>query len=159
MSNNGLRHNPQNNMGQPYYPNQYEPYPNNPIMPPQQPKNSNPMGIAGLICSILAYLFSFIGLQLLFWPLGLVFSIIGLFKKPKSSAWAGLILSILYVIITIIMLLLLIFVGGPLISGIASVFLAVLGGLLELAGITVPYYFMFGNNNELLESLSMMALL
>ena len=57
------------------------------------------------------------------------------------------------------MLFLLIFVGGPLISGIASVFLAVFGGLLELAGITVPYYFMFGNNNELLESLSMMALL
>lgn len=90
--------------------------------PPAKEKQSNIMGMLGFICSILAYLLSFIGGQLLFWPLGLVFSCIGLFKKPRLWAISGLSLSVLYVVLFIFIFTVLASIGGP-IFGLLAAFL------------------------------------
>ena len=64
---------------------------------------SNGLGTAGFVLALINFIFSFIPfLSILFfilWPLGLIFSIIGIFSKPRGLAIAGLVLSLLGIIL------------------------------------------------------------
>ena len=105
-----------------------------------KPDESNNWGLIGFICTLLAYLLSFLGAQLLFWPLGFVFSIIGLFKKPRTFAIIGLLLSILYLAISIFVFTVLASIAGPIFSVIAP-FLApaVVLEILGLLAVIFPF--------------------
>lgn len=64
----------------------------------------NPMGVAGFVMALLGVFLSWVPiLGWLLWALGGLFSVIGLFKKPKGMAIAG-------VVLTFIDLILLLFV-------------------------------------------------
>ncbi len=70
-----------------------------------QPKGeeNNGIGIAGFVLSILALVLSCVPfLNFILWILGLVFSAIGLSKRPKGFATAGLIISLLGLIILVL---------------------------------------------------------
>ena len=85
-------------------------------MPPQgrqwqeplpQREQTNGMGIAGFVLSAMASLgcgVAYVSGPL--WLLGLVFSIIGLNRKPRGLAIAGLIISLVGIVIGIVILLL-----------------------------------------------------
>ena len=63
---------------------------------------SNGIGTAGFIFALLGILLSWIPvLDFIIWILGLIFSIIGLFKSPRGLAITGFILSIIDIIIII----------------------------------------------------------
>ena len=65
----------------------------------------NGMGVAGFVLALLGLIFCWVpGLGLIFWLFGLVFSIIGMFKKTKSFAIAGLIISCLYLILATVVI-------------------------------------------------------
>lgn len=67
--------------------------------------HSNSIGTAGFVFALLGLIFCWVpGIDLILWFLGLIFSIIGLFKAPRGMAIAGFILSFV-VIITIIAVL------------------------------------------------------
>ena len=71
----------------------------------QQMNQSNSMGIAGFVLSIVAIIFSWIPvLNWILWLLGLIFSIIGMNRKPKGFAVAGLVISLLGLIVMIFLL-------------------------------------------------------
>lgn len=60
----------------------------------QTEKKSNGIGTAGFVLSLIAIFFGWIPfLGWILWLLGLIFSFIGLFKKPKGLAIAGLVIS------------------------------------------------------------------
>ena len=64
---------------------------------------SNSMGTAGFIIALLGFVFCWIPIvDIILWFLGLVFSIIGIFKAPRGMAIAGLILSLVIIIVIII---------------------------------------------------------
>ena len=113
-------------------PGQYPPRP----QPKPKKKGSNVMGILGFVFSLLAYLLSFIGGQLIFWPLGLVFSIIGLFKAPRTFAITGFILSIIYIIVFLMVIFLFATVAGSFMSillpFLTPEFILVLLGILTI---------------------------
>lgn len=57
-------------------------------------KESNGIGIAGFILSIVSVVVSFTSFfSVIFWILGIIFSIMGLFQRPKGFAIAGTIIS------------------------------------------------------------------
>ena len=61
-----------------------------------QKSQSNGLGTTGFICALLAILLSWIpGLDWILWLLGLIFSLIGCFKAPRGLAIAGLVISLL----------------------------------------------------------------
>lgn len=66
---------------------------------------SNGIGVAGfvlaLICAILSWL---PGVNLVLWFLGLLFSFIGMFKKPKGLAIVGFVISIIDIIIMVVVI-------------------------------------------------------
>ena len=69
----------------------------------QAEKKSNGMGIAGFVLALLALFLGWIPvLGWLMWLLGLVFSCVGMFKKPKGLAIAGLIISLISLIFLIV---------------------------------------------------------
>lgn len=71
---------------------------------------TNGMGTAGFVLSLLAWFFFWVPvLNLILWFLGLIFSIIGLFKAPRGLAITGFVLSTLSIIVVIFCL---IFIGG-----------------------------------------------
>jgi len=75
--------------------------------PPQtiivKQNQTNGMGVAGFILAVLAILLCWIPiLGQILWFLGLLFSFIGLFKNPKSFAIAGLIISLIGVVIFVL---------------------------------------------------------
>jgi len=77
------------------------------IPPPlYQPRaETNPIGLTGFILSIVAIVFSwlpFIGW--LCWLVGLVLSIVGLFRRPKGFAIAGLVISLIGFVVMFILL-------------------------------------------------------
>jgi len=75
-----------------------------PIYAQQLPEKNN-MGLAGFILSIVAIILSWVPfVGWLCWLLGLVLSIVGLFKKPKGFAIAGLIISLLGLILMVVLL-------------------------------------------------------
>lgn len=70
-------------------------------------KESNGTGTAGFVLSIISLFLGWIPLLgWLLWILGLIFSFIGIFKKPRGFAIAGLIISLIGLI-----LLVFIFIG------------------------------------------------
>lgn len=71
---------------------------------------TNGLGTAGFVLSLLAWIFCWIPvLNIILWILGLVFSIIGLFKAPRGLAIAGFVLSTLSIILVIVCI---VFLGG-----------------------------------------------
>jgi len=70
-------------------------------------RKTNGIGTAGFVLALIALFFGWVPLLgWLMWILGLVFSFIGVFKSPRGLAIAGLIISLIGIII-----LILIFVG------------------------------------------------
>lgn len=64
------------------------------------PAEKNGLGIAGFVLSLIALFFGWIPLfGWIIWVLGLIFSFIGIFKKPRGLAIAGLIISIVDVLL------------------------------------------------------------
>lgn len=69
----------------------------------QEIKETNSIGTAGFVLSIIALLLSWIPFVVqILWFLGVVFSIIGLTKQPKGLAIAGTIISFIGLILIII---------------------------------------------------------
>lgn len=67
-----------------------------------QQKESNGLGVAGFVISLVALLLSWIPvLNWILWLLGLIFSAIGICKRPRGLAIAGLVISLIGVIIII----------------------------------------------------------
>lgn len=68
-------------------------------------KESNGIGIAGFVLSIVSVVVSFTSLfSVIFWILGIIFSIMGLFQKPKGLAIAGTIISVVSGLLFILMI-------------------------------------------------------
>lgn len=77
--------------------------PYNPYMPPPPSNSTNTMGILGFIFSLLSLFIGFIPIfGWIIWVLGLVFSCIGLGRRPRALAVAGLIISVAVMIILIV---------------------------------------------------------
>lgn len=65
-------------------------------------QKSNGIGTAGFIISLLAFVFCWVPvLDFILWFLGALFSFIGIFKKPKGFAIAGLIISFIGIIVIV----------------------------------------------------------
>ncbi len=65
-------------------------------------KKGNSMGTAGFVLAILAIVFSWVPvLDFILWFLGALFSFIGVFRKPKGLAIAGLVISFIGIIILV----------------------------------------------------------
>lgn len=63
-------------------------------------KQGNGMGVAGFVLALLGLILCWVPiLNWILWILGLVFSIIGMFKPKKGLAIAGLVISCLYIIL------------------------------------------------------------
>lgn len=68
-------------------------------------KKSNGLGTAGFVLALLGVIFCWIPvLNWILWLLGLIFSFIGVFKKPKGLAITGLVLSFISIIVIIAVL-------------------------------------------------------
>lgn len=68
----------------------------------QQQSNSNGTGVAGFILAILGMFLGWVPiLGWILWFLGLVLSFIGLFKKPNGLAIAGLVISLIGIVLII----------------------------------------------------------
>lgn len=71
---------------------------------PQPAKSKNGIGTTGLVFSIVSLVFCWVPfLDLLFWFFGFLFSFIGVFKRPKGVAIAGLVIAVIS-LVTIICL-------------------------------------------------------
>jgi len=65
----------------------------------EQKKESNSIGIAGFVLALIALFIGWIPIfGWLFWLVALILSFIGVFKKPRELAIAGLIISIIGII-------------------------------------------------------------
>ena len=63
-------------------------------------KQGNGMGVAGFVLALLGLLLCWVPiLNWILWILGLVFSIIGMFKPKKGLAIAGLVISCLLILL------------------------------------------------------------
>ena len=68
-------------------------------------KKSNGMGIAGFVLSLVAIFLSWIpALNWILWLLGLVFSAIGMFRQPKGLPIAGLVISLLGLVVIFVVI-------------------------------------------------------
>ena len=68
----------------------------------QMEKKSNGLGTAGFVLALCGILFSWIpGFSWVLWALGFISSFVGIFRKPKGLAIAGLVISCLDLIILI----------------------------------------------------------
>jgi hypothetical protein len=64
----------------------------------------NGLGVAGFVLALLGVIFCWVPvLGWILWVLGLIFSIIGMFRRPKGLAIAGLVLSCIDLIVLIIL--------------------------------------------------------
>ncbi|MFD1421466.1 zinc ribbon domain-containing protein [Lactiplantibacillus songbeiensis] len=71
----------------------------------QAAPQSNGMGTAGFILALLSFLFSWIpGVSFVVWFLGMLFSFIGMFKRPRGLAITGFILSFIDLIVIFVIL-------------------------------------------------------
>lgn len=71
--------------------------------PVQPAKSKNGFGTAGLVLSILGLALFWVPIvDLILWFLGFLFSFIGMFKRPKGKAIAGLIISVISIVVIII---------------------------------------------------------
>lgn len=63
-------------------------------------KKGNGIGVAGFVLALLGLIFCWVPiLDWILWLLGLIFSIIGMFRPKKGLAIAGLVISLLFVIL------------------------------------------------------------
>lgn len=68
-------------------------------------KKGNGIGIAGFVLAIVALIFCWLPvINWILWILGLVFSIIGMFKRPKGLAIAGLVISLAAILISLLII-------------------------------------------------------
>lgn len=68
----------------------------------QAEKKSNGLGVAGFVLALIGLLFCWVPiLNIILWILGLTLSFVGLFKKPRGLAIAGLCISCIAIIIMI----------------------------------------------------------
>lgn len=66
----------------------------------QQVKKSNGTGTAGFVLALIGLFLGWIPvLGWILWILGLIFSFVGIFKKPKGMAIAGLVISLIDIIL------------------------------------------------------------
>ena len=69
----------------------------------QQPARSNGVGVAGFVLALIALFFGWVPvLGWILWLLGLILSACGLFKAPRGLAIAGLIISLIGVILLLL---------------------------------------------------------
>lgn len=100
---------PYNGQPQPPYGAPAQPYYQQPQVVVAQPR-TNGLGTAGFVLSLLAWIFCWVPFaNIILWVLGLIFSIIGLFKAPRGLAIAGFVLSTLSIILVIVCI---VFLGG-----------------------------------------------
>lgn len=67
-----------------------------------QEQKSNGMGTAGFVLSLVAFFLCWVPvLDWILWILGVIFSFIGVFKKPRGLAIAGLVISFIGIIFII----------------------------------------------------------
>lgn len=72
--------------------------------PAKEREKKNGIGLTGFILSIVCLLTSWApGLNIVMWILGLVFSAVGVFKKPKGFAIAGLTISLISLLVIILL--------------------------------------------------------
>lgn len=65
-------------------------------------KKSNGLGTAGFVLSLIAIFLCWIPiLDWILWALGLIFSFVGVFKRPRGLAIAGLVISLICVVILV----------------------------------------------------------
>ena len=65
----------------------------------------NGIGTAGFVLALIGLIFSWLPVvNWIVWALGFIFSLIGVFRKPKGLAIAGLIISLIGVIIIVTLL-------------------------------------------------------
>lgn len=70
---------------------------------PEAPK-TNGMGVAGFVLALLGLFLGWVPvLGWILWVLGLIFSVIGVFRTPKGLAIAGLIITFIGLIVLIIL--------------------------------------------------------
>ena len=82
--------------GQPQYGQQVPPPYTQPYYNEPQPSRTNGLGITGFILALVSLLLGWIPvLGWIVWLLGLIFSFIGIFRRPRGLAIAGLILCLL----------------------------------------------------------------
>ncbi|MDY3858458.1 MAG: hypothetical protein ACI30D_01360 [Muribaculaceae bacterium] len=66
------------------------------------PRRSNGLGVAGFILALCGLVFCWVPvLNLILWFLGLLFSFIGVFRAPRGLAIAGLVISLVIIIVAI----------------------------------------------------------
>ncbi len=66
----------------------------------QQEKQSNGVGTAGFVLALIALFLGWVPiLGWVVWVLGLILSFVGVFKKPKGMAIAGLVISLIGIIL------------------------------------------------------------
>lgn len=67
-------------------------------------KKSNPLGVTGFVLALITLFLGWIPvLGWILWILGLIFSFIGVFKTPKGLAIAGLVISLIDIIIIFVL--------------------------------------------------------
>lgn len=71
---------------------------------PQPVSQKNGPGSAGLVLSILGLVLCWVPIaNIILWFLGFLFSFIGMFKRPKGKAIAGLVISIVCLVVLIVL--------------------------------------------------------
>lgn len=82
----------------------------------QTESNKNGVGIAGFVLALIAIFLGWLPvLGWIIWVLGLILSFVGVFKKPRGMAIAGLVISLIGII-------LLLTVFGAILGGAAALF-------------------------------------
>ena len=67
--------------------------------------SSNGIGVAGFVIALLGLIFFWLPLvNFLLWLLGLVFSVVGVFKVPRGMAIAGLVVSFIGILLILYMM-------------------------------------------------------
>lgn len=80
----------------------------------QEAPKKNGIGTAGFVLALVGLIFGWVPFfGWISWLLGLIFSFIGIFKTPKGLSIAGLVISLIGIVVIIIILL---FAGGAAMS-------------------------------------------
>lgn len=74
------------------------------VVSANQTEQKNVIGLVGMIVAIVALVFSMIPvLGWILWFFGELFSVIGLFKKPRTCAVIGFVLSLMGLVLTLLL--------------------------------------------------------
>ena len=74
------------------------------VVSANQTEQKNVIGLVGMIVAIVALVFSMVPvLGWILWLFGELFSVIGLFKKPRTCAVIGFILSLMGLVLTLLL--------------------------------------------------------